>query len=209
MMMRFTPSRSKIAVVFFTTVVCMVAIGLVYVRTHPLIFNESFWDHAHCIKAATLGLLNYADQHQGKFPAHPGGYGDALLLLDPIYFYALTGPGYDELPLIKAKQEGQHLTEEECGRVYIQGLTTKLNSGSSKIVVLFDKLPTPGGDHCHFLYRLFAPLGREVGYADGHSEFVTEQDWTEFAQGQINLLANEGIQRDEAKRLYIFKPSTP
>ena len=79
------------------------------------------------------------------------------------------------------------------------------SGGASKIVILFDKLPTPGGDHCHFLTRLSAPLGREVGYADAHSEFVSEEDWPAFAQQQIGLLVAEGIGREEAESLYASK----
>jgi hypothetical protein len=182
-----------------------IAGGWAYVRSHPLVFNESFWSHAHCIKAGALGLLGYADAHGGNLPTHPEGYGDALLLIDEIYADTLTGPGYDGNVLVKAKQQREHLPEEECGRVYIQGLTTNLKAGASKIVILFDKLPTPGGDHCHFLARLSAPLGREVGYADAHSEFVSEEDWPAFAQQQIGLLIAEGIGREEAERLYASK----
>jgi hypothetical protein len=179
--------------------------GRLYVRSHPLVFNESFWMHAHCIPQAILELLSYADRHNGTFPYHPDGYGDALLLVEQNCVYALTGPGYDETPFVEAKQEGKHLPEEECGRVYIQGLTTKLKAGQSKIVILFDKLPTPGGDHCHGFSRLTAPLGREVGYADGRHEFVREEGWPEFAKEQIELLVGEGIEREEAERLYASK----
>jgi hypothetical protein len=189
-------------IVLLTLTAFAVASGAVYIHAHPLVFNESFWDHAHCMKAGTLELINYANKHQDKFPVHPGGYGDALLLVDENCFYGLTSPGYDEAPLLKAKQEGSHLSEEECGRVYIQGLTTNPPSGSSKTAILFDKLPTPGGDHCHFLARLSAPLGREVGFVDGHMDFVPEDDWSAFAQQQINLLTQDGIERVEAERLY-------
>ncbi len=193
--------------VLITLVAFLVATSAVFIHAHPLVFNESFWQHAHCMPAGTMGLLNYADKHGGKFPVHPGGYGDALLLVDEIWFYSLTGPGYDEAPLVRAKQEGKHLSEDECGRVYIQGLTTSMPSGTSKTVILFDKLPTPGGDHCHFLARLLAPLGREVGFADGHMEFVHEDDWPALAQQQIKLLTEDGIRRDEAERLYASKPN--
>lgn len=191
--------------------VCVLVSGLLiqYVHTYPLVFNESFWEHAHCIKAGALGLLSYADDHQGKLPAHPGGYGDALLLIEPGYYSCLTGPGYDDAPFLNAKREGKHLNENDCGRVYIQGLSTNLKSGTSKVAILFDKLPTPGGDHCHLLARLSAPLGREVAFGDAHSEFVPLQDWPAFAQHQIDLLVNEGIDRREAKRLYASQPNVP
>lgn len=175
----------------------------VYVHTHPLVFNESFWGHAHCIKIAGLTMHAYAGQHGGRFPYDPNGYGNALLLLDEDIYFTLTGPGYDAAPFHEAKRSGTDLSEDDCGRVYVQGLTLNSNRG---IALLFDKLPTPGGDHCGSIYRLTAPLGREVWFAGAHSTFVQESQWPEFAKEQIELLVNEGISRQEAERLYASKP---
>src|SRR5438874_1698265 len=178
----------------------LATLATVYVRTHPLVFMES---HAHCIKCAGLGLLAYADGHGGRFPYHPKGYGNALLLLDEDSFSTLTGPGHEATPLREAKATGRDLPDEECGRVYVQGLTEKSNS---EIALLFDKLPTPGGDHCHLPARLWAPLGREVWFVGGHMGFVRESDWPEFTGKQVELLVPEGLRREEAERLFASKP---
>ena len=45
---------------FFCATTAFVAFCAYYVRTHPLIFNESFWTHAHCIKGGGLSLVGYA-----------------------------------------------------------------------------------------------------------------------------------------------------
>jgi hypothetical protein len=180
--------------------VALSLLGLAYVRTHPLVFLQA---HAHCIKWAGLSLHQYADQHEGRFPAHPKGYGNALLLMDEDCFQALTGPGYDAAVLRDAKRAGADLPEEACGRVYIQGLRTKSNS---EIAILFDKLPTPGGDHCHLPNRLWAPLGREVCFVDSHMAFISETNWPQFVQRQVELLAEEGFDRQEAERLFASKP---
>jgi hypothetical protein len=179
-----------------------VLLAVVYVRANPLVFNESLWQHAHCIKCAGMELDRYAEQNGGKFPSHPNGYGDALLLLDENCYYTLTGPGYDAAPFHEAKKQGRHLSEEECGRVYIQGLTRKSNP---EIALLFDKLPTPGGDHCHFPARLTARLGREVWFVGGNSTFVEESAWPAFASRQVELLAASGFPREEAERLFASK----
>jgi hypothetical protein len=190
---------------------CLLALAVVatsvtaYVYTHPLVFNESFWGHAHCIPQAGMALQSYADQHNGRFPEHPDGYGNALLLLAPYTegsFYMLTGPGYDESPFLAAFQSGAGLSEEDCGRVYIQGLTLKT---SLEVAVMFDKLPSPGGDHCQTFFRLVAPLGREVLFPDGHHSFIPEIEWPRFASKQVELLVKEGIPRHEAERLYASK----
>jgi hypothetical protein len=148
---------------------------------------------------AGMEFLNYADSHGGAFPQHPNGYGDALLLLDEGCLHSVTGPGYEPAILREAKAAGRGLPEALCGRVYVQGLTRKSNP---RLVVLFDKLATPGGDHCHLPARLWATRGREVLYIDGQMEFVADDKWRVFTAGQIDLLVTEGIRREEAERLY-------
>jgi hypothetical protein len=180
--------------------------GAIYVCTHPLVFNESFCGHAHCIKGGGLSLIAYASDHQGKFPYHTNGYGDALLLMTNEvcgWWASVTGPGYDEKPFLKALAQGSHLPEQACGRVYVQGLSENDNP---EIVLLFDKLPTPGGDHCHFLRRMCAPLAREVWTVGAGTRQVLERDWPAFSRGQIELLVASGISRTEAERLYAQGP---
>ncbi len=180
----------------------LAAFCAIYVHTHPLVFNESFWSHAHCIKGGGLSLLTYAQEHNGRFPYHTNGYGDALLLMTNEvggWWASVTGPGYDEAPFLKALATGSHLPEQACGRVYVQGLSQTDNPG---IALLFDKQPTPGGDHCHLFRRLWAALSREVWTVGSGSTTVRESHWPEFARRQVELLTAAGIPRKEAERLY-------
>ncbi len=182
-------------------VVAAVAAG-VYVKTHPLIFNESFFSHAHCITMVGIALQNEAGEHGGNLPTHPNGYGDALLALTNWvggYYAALSGPGYPDDAFREAVRSGGDVDERRCGRVYVQGLSAGMDVG---IAVLFDKVPTPGGDHCHFLNRLTAPLGREVWTLGNSVSFVPVSIWPAFASNQVNLLVQAGISRTEAERLY-------
>ena len=174
-------------------------LAVFYVRTHPLVFMKT---HTHCITVADLQLHQYAAEHEGRFPSDSKGYGNALLLLDPECYSSLTGPGYDPASFHQAKSTGSDLPEEACGRVYVQGLTSKSNP---EIALLFDKLPTPGGDHCPFPRRLCASLGREVLFIRLGQSFVRESDWPEFAKKQVELLIQVGIEPHEAKRLYASK----
>ena len=178
----------------------VVVFVFVYVRTHPLVFMDA---HAHCIAFAGLQLEEYASEHEGRFPSHPKGYPNALLLMHEDCFHSLTGPGYDAAPLVEAMRTGSDLPEEECGRVYIQGLTKKSNP---ELALLFDKLPTPGGDHCHLPARMWAPVGREVWLVGCGHIFVRESDWPKFASEQVELLVQEGFEREEAERLFACKP---
>ena len=190
----------------FIRVLVAIAVALVlcaiYVRTHPLIFNKSFAGHAHCIAGTGLSLLTYAEDNGGRFPFHTNGYGDALLLLtnEMAGFWAgFTGPGYDGKVFAEAARSGRHIPEEACGRVYVQGLS---RTNDSEIALLFDKLPTPGGDHCHGLARFRAPLVREVWIVGGGTKVIHETEWPQFARGQIQLLIKAGIPRKEAEGLY-------
>jgi hypothetical protein len=173
----------------------------IYVRTHPLVFMPA---HEHCITYAELKFGEYAAEHAGRYPFDAKGYASALLMMDEDCFNTLTGPGYDPAPLVEAKRAGRELSEEDCGRVYIQGLTKQSNP---KLAMLFDKLATPGGDHCYLPFRLWFPLRREVlMVGTGSHVAILEADWPEFSRGQVDLLVQEGWDRKEAERLYASKP---
>ena len=177
---------------------------VVYVRTHPLVFNESFFQHAHCM-AQTAGTFPlYARDNFGRFPTHTNGYGDALLILVPDYtpWSLLTGPGYDSNADREWKRTGANVPESECGRVYVQGLT---ETNNPSIAILFDKVPTPGGDHCHGLNRLNTPLCRDVLFLSGRRDTIDESKWPDFAKNQIELLVNEGFSRAAAEQIYAEK----
>lgn len=178
--------------------------GVIYVRTHPLVFNESFFQHAHCIAQTSGAFRAFASEHAGRLPAHANGYGDALLVLVPyaVTWSILTGPGYDSNAGLRWVQSGEDVPESECGRVYVQGLS---ETNNPDIAILFDKVPTPGGDHCHLLRRLIAPLSRDVLFVDGSHRTIRESQWTAFSSNQIELLVKEGFERVVAEQLYAEK----
>lgn len=179
---------------------------LVYVRTNPLVFNESFWEHAHCAPQVGLALRNYAHDHDGAYPTHKNGYGDALLLLFPDYIGVnpdlLTGPGYTGNVFSEAYTNKTHIPESECGRVYVQGLR---DDSDPNLVVLFDKLPNPG-DHNGGPRRIWSPLRREVVFADGSFRSILEKEWPAFASNQVELLIKAGFPRAAAEACYNEKP---
>jgi hypothetical protein len=145
----------------------------------------------------------YAQEHGGLFPFHTNGYGDALLLVNDGWDAALTGPGYDTRVFERARRTGEDAPETEFGRMYVQGLS---NTNDPMIAILFDKLPTPGGDHCHFLRRLTAPVGREVWTIGSDMRFIPKNRWPVFAKEQIELLVAAGIAREQAEACYSERP---
>jgi hypothetical protein len=116
---------------------------------------------------------------------------------------SLTGPGYDAGVFERGLKTGQHVQESECGRVYVQGLN---EYNDAEIALLFDKVPTPGGDHCHLLARLTAPLAREVLFVDSSRKVVPEKEWNQFARRQVALLVAAGIPREQAEKYYSEEP---
>jgi hypothetical protein len=181
----------------------LVLASFIYVRSHPLVFNESFMEHAHCIVGAGTSLRMYANEHSGRFPYHTNGYGDALVMMNSGWDSALTGPGYNAAVFARVRLTGENAPEAEFGRVYVQGLS---ETNDPRIALLFDKLPTPGGDHCHFFRRIFAPLVREVSTIGADRRVIRESEWPAFAKRQIELLVAAGIARDEAEHYYSENP---
>ncbi len=193
---------------WFLTVLVVAILAILctaYVRMHPLVFNESFTGHTHCIAITIKALRMYAMDNGEQYPAHTNGYGDALLLLltNAGFGGCLTGPGYSGKIFEAAALTNGHVPEALCGRVYVQGLS---ETNDPMIAVLFDKLPTPGGDHCHGFGRLTAPLGREIARLDGSTAFIPESRWPAFAREQMELLVAAGITRKESERFFDVKP---
>jgi hypothetical protein len=193
--------KIKTAAACFLTAATLFCV--VYVRRHPLVFNESLFMHAHCIKIIRLAFDGYAEDHGGRFPTDTNGYGSALLQLTNYtanFWEGMTGPGYDGNIFEKAARTGERIPELECGRVYVQGLS---QTNDPDIAFFFDKIPSPGGDHCHFPFRLYAPLGREVcTIGSGGYRFVRETDWAAYSKTQIDLLIKAGIPKARAEEYY-------
>jgi hypothetical protein len=182
--------------------VALAALCVRYVKAHPLVFNESFFGHAHCWKIAEGYLDMYAQDHGGHFPFHTNGYGDAVLLIPDVWLGCFSGPGYDTKAWEQARRTGGHVPEDLCGRVYVQGLSV---TNDPDIIILFDKIPSPG-DHRHLFARIGAPLVREVVKIGG-VEILPESKWPAVVRRQIELLVDAGIAREQAERYYSDKPN--
>ncbi|MBI3877778.1 MAG: hypothetical protein HY300_17765 [Verrucomicrobia bacterium] len=199
------PPRWKRRLKIASGVLAMLVVARLWLgKTYPLAFIPT---HAHCMKQLGLALRVYANDNRDSYPAHSGGYGDALLLLRKGTDCAgwsgpLTGPGYNAKVFDEALRTGGHVPESECGRVYVQGLKETSNPA---IAIAWDKLANPG-DHRHGPSRLYAPLMREVCLVDGSMQMISESKWSEFSKQRIELLVKEGIPRERAEVLYAEKP---
>ena len=185
---------------FLGAMIAAVGFSVCYVRAHPLVFNESFFGHAHCWKMADGYLAQYAQEHGGRFPFHTNGYGDAILLIPDVWLGCFSGPGYNTRAWEEARKTGGNVPEDQCGRVYVQGLSSTNDPG---IVLLFDKIPT-AGDHKHSFGRIGAPLVREV-VTIGGVDIIPESEWPAMCKRQIELLVAAGIASDQAESYYSEK----
>lgn len=178
---------------------CGILGSLYYVRSNPLVFNESLFQHAHCMSQVGIALRIYAADHHGKFPNHANGYGDALLAMaEQGPYNALSGPGFKSDVFANAWESKSDVDEGLCGRVYVQGLA---ETNDPQIAILFDKVAAPP-DHCHFPRRLWAGWVREVCFVDGSWRGVPVDEWNPFAHAQIDLLVKAGFSRQNAEKIY-------
>ncbi len=155
--------------------------------------------HQHCIKVAGGAFRLYAQDHGGALPFHTNGFGDALLLLvrehDLPGVAWICGPGDDGTVLSNALMLGTDVPEEQCTRVYVQGLS---ETNDPMICILFDRRSVPGGDHSYGVGRAV----REVCMLDGSMHTVSDERWTEFCRQQVELLVAAGWTREKAVEYY-------
>ncbi len=142
------------------------------------------YSHRHCIKQAGLAFRLYAGDPNGQLPYSTNGFGNALLLLAQgdstnnyiaEYIACLCGPDDDGHDLMGALTNHSIVPEEQCSRVYIQGLS---ETNDPQICILFDRHSCPGGDH----FR--SPWGRrvrEVCLLDGSMQVIGDKNWPAFS----------------------------
>lgn len=163
-----------------------------------------FWSlghyvHQHCIKQAGFTFRIYSSDHQGRLPFSTNGFGDALLILvraDPPSMHSLCGPGDDGRLFNEALQNNSVVPEDQCSRVYIQGLS---ETNDPQLCILFDRNSCRGGDH----FR--SPWGhrvRELCLLDGSMQVIADEHWPEFSETQVELLVAAGFARTNALHFY-------
>jgi hypothetical protein len=161
--------------------------------------------HQHCIKLTSIAFRLYADDHNGQLPFSTNGFGGALLLLvksghltdDPLMAIRyVCGPGDDGHVFKEVLQNNSVVPEDQCTRVYIQGLS---ESNDPQICILFDRNSCRGGDH----FR--SPWGHrvwELCLLDGSMQIIRDENWPEFSRKQVELLVMAGFSRTNALHFY-------
>lgn len=164
------------------------------------IFYSFNYVHLHCIKATGMAFHIYAEDHNGQLPFSTNGFGNALLLLvntNNLPGVAwICGPDDDGHIFNEALKNNSVVPEDQCSRVYIQGLSETNDNG---ICILFDRNSCKGGDHMRSPWK---PYLREVCLLDGSMEAIRDEDWPEFSRKQVELLVAAGFSRTNALHFY-------
>ncbi len=156
--------------------------------------------HQHCIKVSGSVLSSYAHDHEGRFPVHTNGFGDALALLVSEGYddgRHLVGVDDDASWLRAAATNHTDVPEELCTRIYVQGLTEDSDQG---VAILFDRYAVRGGDHFRGVRK--QPYLREVCLLGGPMLTISFDRWSAFARDQIELLVKGGVPRKIAEAYY-------
>ena len=159
--------------------------------------------HQHCIVVTSMAFRTFAEDHGSRYPFSTNGFGNALLLLvrgdylggtNGVAF--ICGPNDDGHVFKEALKNNSIVPEDQCSRVYIQGLSVTNNPD---ICILFDHNSCRGGDHFRspWGYRL-----REVLMLDGEMRRIRDDDWPEFSRRQVDLLVAAGFSRTNALHFY-------
>ena len=163
------------------------------------IYYGCHYVHQHCIKGAGIAFQIYSSAYQGQLPFSTNGFGNALLILakeDPSCIHNICGPDDDGHIFTDALKNNSSVSEDQCSRVYIQGLS---ESSDPQIWLLFDRNSCRGGDH----FR--SPWGhrvREVCMLDGSMQVISHEHWPEFSLNQVELLVAAGFSRTNALHFY-------
>lgn len=191
-------SRKKKWLVSFASGLCLLLLGVGGVFV--IVGFNLFHSHEHCMKGTGSTLRIYAADHQGRFPFHTNGFGDAYIVVlkenSPAEAMYFTAPGDNGRALKQCLADGTDMPEEKCTRAYVQGLGS---SNNPEIALVFDRYPTRGGDHFR---RPWGKLLREVCMLDGSMQVIAEENWPAFRTKQIELLVAEGLTREDAEALY-------
>jgi hypothetical protein len=139
------------------------------------------WSHC-CDKCLMFALHQYAEDHDGAYPAGEDTPEASLSLLYPKYANAelLRGKTVPVSVVKERLEQGQRLTPETCGWHYVEGLTLK---DDRRLGILWDKV---GLGHNG---ERISDGGRTVLRVNLGYEYIPGSEWERFLEEQKQLLA--------------------
>lgn len=173
--------RRKLLVLFFI----FVAFGIAGRELYRGLYKYWYpFGMSHCCsKCLYISLLEYAQDHGGKYPSGEATPEASLSLLYPKYADANSLRG-KTVPLEVVEnllKQGKRLTPETCGWHYVQGLDLKDNYN---LAILWDKV---GLDHNGGRLK---NGGHEVLFLHGACQYIPASEWEDFLKQQKDFLAD-------------------
>jgi hypothetical protein len=156
-----------------------------------------------CILIMGGALKEYADDHNGQFPAGQATPEASLSLLYQSNYadaYLLRGKTVPEKTVAAILKGGGLLGPDTCGWHYVEGLRS---DDDARIAILWDKVGLG-----HDGERLKSG-GREVMFVDGQRRFVSGKEWAGFVKGQQDLLAARTVYPNRGKAILTAEISLP
>jgi hypothetical protein len=161
------------------------------------------WNHC-CDKQLYSTLRNYADSHDGHFPAGEATPEASLSLLygkvgfDPSYL--LCGKTGSELTARQLLSQGKLLGPETCGWNYVDGLTL---ADDPRLALFWDK---EGLGHNG---QRLSDGGHIVMFVSGFSEHIPAAKWQSFLDEQAHLRTQRSKQAKQAMPALAVKVRLP
>jgi hypothetical protein len=163
------------------------------------------YGHSHCcILAVMFALEQYADDHDGFYPAGEANPEASLSLLHygnyELGAEALRGKIVPVEIVEQIFDAGRLLGPESCGWHYVEGLT---QNDDRRIAILWDKVGLGHNGERH------GDGGREVLFVGGERRWIARADWAAFMQEQEELLANRDELSKTAGNVLVAKVKLP
>jgi hypothetical protein len=175
-----------IAAVVVTTFVAVITAFYGYYR-----YQFPYGSDHRCNKILYFALLEYAEQHDGAFPAGEATPEVSISLIHTLDDYSSCGYLLHRRDVAAERvddmlKQGKLLSSETCGWNYVEGLRSDSNR---ELALFWDKeglteigMRLPEGGHW-------------VTFVDGNIETISESQWEEFMANQKKLLAEEMAKR--------------
>lgn len=138
------------------------------------------WSHC-CDKALCLSLWNYAESHDGAFPAGEATPEASLSLLYKANLAdanLLRGKSVAEETVQEILDRGELLGPDSCGWHYVEGLR---KDDDGRLAVFWDKA---GLGHNG---EVLPKGGHRVGFVSGFVEYIPASGWPNFLTDQEQL----------------------
>lgn len=148
------------------------------------------YGHSHsCILQLRSPLMEYAEEHDGNFPAgeaSPEASLSLVVLTQPLGGELLRGKTVPRRKVDAILASGGLLAPETCGWHYVEGLRT---NDDPRIAIVWDKVGLGhNGEDIGF---------HEVLFLDGSREFVAKSRWENFLAEQAELRADSARARSQ------------